>query len=189
MTKFFFHFVEKKFSFLNPDEIAKMKEEEERRIAQMTRFEFEKMTNAASREAESWTDATLEDVEAIDKMARGQPAPKRSLDSGPHSIPYTAKGERLLRERLEREGEPLPEDLENLDNLSPEEKKAVDAERRAAWRKARLKSLENVRNFQTFFATTYFKLSSVIIALFFIGCNSSAISHSKNVGIDNHRII
>merc|ERR1719410_872096 len=79
---------EKKFSFLNPDEIAKMKEEEERRIAQMTRFEFEKMTNAASREAESWTDATLEDVEAIDKMARGQPAPKRSLDSGPHSIPY-----------------------------------------------------------------------------------------------------
>ena len=140
-------FVEKKFSFLNPDEIAKMKEEEERRIAQMTRFEFEKMTTAASREAESWTDATLEDVEAIDKMARGQPAPKRSLDSGPHSIPYTAKGERLLRERLEREGEPLPEDLENLDNLSPEEKKAVDAERRAAWRKARLKSLENVRNF------------------------------------------
>merc|ERR1711941_143392 len=45
--------------------------------------------------------------------------------------------------RLEREGEPLPEDLENLDNLSPEEKKAMDAERRAAWRKARLKSLEN----------------------------------------------
>merc|ERR1711981_1359083 len=31
----------------------------------------------------------------------------------------------------------------NLDNLSPEEKKAMDAERRAAWRKARLKSLEN----------------------------------------------
>ena len=65
-------------------------------------------------------------------------------NSGPHSIPYTVKGERLLRERLEREGEPLPEDLENLDNLSPEEKKAMDAERRAAWRKARLKSLENV---------------------------------------------
>ena len=172
-----------------------MKEEEERRIAQMTRFEFEKMTNAASREAESWTDATLEDVEAIDKMARGQPAPKRSLDSGPHSIPYTAKGERLLRERLEREGEPLPEDLENLDNLSPEEKKAVDAERRAAWRKARLKSLENVRNFPIFLQLPisifrrYLFFFLRIFALFFLGCNSSAISHSKNVGIDNHRII
>jgi len=71
--------------------------------------------------------------------------PKRSLDSSvnPHSIPYTAKGERLLRERLEREGEPLPEELETLDHLSPEEKKAYDAERRVAWRKARLKSLEN----------------------------------------------
>ena len=54
-------------------------------------------------------------------------------------------GERLLRERLEREGEPLPEELETLDNLSPEEKKAYEAERRVAWRKARLKSLENVR--------------------------------------------
>ena len=53
-------------------------------------------------------------------------------------------GERLLRERLEREGEPLPEELETLDHLSPEEKKAYDAERRVAWRKARLKSLENV---------------------------------------------
>ena len=145
-----FHFYlisEKKFSFLSEDELAKMKEEEERRIALMTRREFEQIASAASKEALSWTDATLEDVEAMDKMARGQPAPKRSLDSsysGPHSIPYTAKGERLLRERLEREGEPLPEDLENLDNLSPEEKKAMDAERRAAWRKARLKSLENV---------------------------------------------
>ena len=133
---------------MNPDEIAKMKEEEEKRIAQMTRMEFEKMTSAASQEAESWTDATLEDVEAIDQMAKGQLAPKKSLDQNqPHSIPYTAKGERILRERLEREGEPLPEELENLDHLSPEEKKAYEAERRAAWRKARLKSLENVRFF------------------------------------------
>lgn len=62
---------------MNPDEIAKMKEEEERRIAQMTRMEFEKMTSAASKEAQSFTDATLEDVEAMDQMARGQLAPKR----------------------------------------------------------------------------------------------------------------
>ena len=58
-------------------------------------MEFVKMTSAVSREAESWTDATLEDVEAMDQMARGQMAPKRSLDSSamPHSIPYTAKGD------------------------------------------------------------------------------------------------
>ena len=66
---------------MSEDELAKMKEEEERRIALMTRREFEQIASAASKEALSWTDATLEDVEAIDKMARGQPAPKRSLDS------------------------------------------------------------------------------------------------------------
>ena len=72
-----------------------MKEEEEKRIAQMTHMEFVKMTSAVSREAESWTDATLEDVGAMDQMASGQMVPKRSLDSSvnPHSIPYTAKGE------------------------------------------------------------------------------------------------
>ena len=82
--------------FFHSDEIAKMKEEEEKRIAQMTRMEFVKMTSAVSMEADSWTDATLEDVEAIDQMARGQMAPKYSLDSSvnAHSIPYTAKGER-----------------------------------------------------------------------------------------------
>ena len=30
------------------------------------------------------------------------------------------------------------------ENLSPAEKRSMEAERRAAWRKARLKSLENV---------------------------------------------
>merc|ERR1712008_431262 len=97
------------------------KEIEQKRIAQMTHMEFVKMTSAVSREAESWTDATLEDVGAMDQMASGQMVPKRSLDSSvnPHSIPYTAKGERLLRERLEREGGPLPEELETLDHLSP----------------------------------------------------------------------
>ena len=122
-----------------------MKEEEEKRIAQMTQMEFSKMTESAHNEADSWTESALQDVAQIDMMARGEPAPKRSLDSGPHSIPYTAKGERLLRERLERENAELPEELENYDNMSPDEKKAVEAERRAAWRKARLKSLENVR--------------------------------------------
>jgi protein scribble len=134
---------EKKFSFLNPDEIAKMKEEEEKRIAQMTTFEFSKTNETAHHEADSWTESALEDVAQMDMMARGEPVPKKSLESGPHSIPYTAKGERLLRERLERENAELPEESENFDNMSPEEKKEVEAERRAAWRKARLKSLEN----------------------------------------------
>ena len=38
---------EKKFSFLNDFELAKMKEEEERRIANMTRAEFAKLTSSS----------------------------------------------------------------------------------------------------------------------------------------------
>ena len=34
-------------------------------------------------------------------------------------------------------------------SLSPAEKRALDAERRAEWRKARLRSLENVSSFAT----------------------------------------
>ncbi len=81
-----------------------MKEEEERRIAQMSRFEYEKLTSAASLEAESWTDSTLKDVEQMDRMARGQVEPQRSVtgeSSGPHSIPYTAKGKNTNRKYLQ----------------------------------------------------------------------------------------
>ena len=158
-----------------------MKEEEEKRIAQMTHIEFSKMTESAHHEADSWTESALEDVAQMDMMARGEPVPKKSLDSsGPHSIPYTAKGERLLRERLERENAELPEELENFDHLSPDEKKQVEAERRAAWRKARLKSLENVSfyersemncndiflQFQEFFSTFICALRSLLLSTF-----------------------
>ena len=56
---------------------------------------------------------------------------------------HTAKAERRLREKQEREGGgEIPEEQEEV--MSPAEKRAMDAEKRAAWRKARLKSLENV---------------------------------------------
>ena len=58
---------------------------------------------------------------------------------------HTAKAERRMRERMEREGGGGAEEHgEDEDDLTPTEKRAQDAERRAAWRKARLKSLENV---------------------------------------------
>ena len=73
---------------------------------------------------------------------------------------HTAKADRLMRERAEREAAALAaeaggdlgdypgleaeEAADELEQMSPAEKRALDAERRAAWRKARLKSLENV---------------------------------------------
>ena len=53
--------------------------------------------------------------------------------------PHTAKGDRRLREQQEREGV----DLSELENLTEAERKSMDSEKRAAWRKARLQSLEN----------------------------------------------
>ena len=44
----------------------------------------------------------------------------------------------------------LQSGVEDNSALSPAEKRAKDAERRAAWRKARLKSLENVSSKSTF---------------------------------------
>ena len=46
-------------------------------------------------------------------------------------------------------GGELEEDDDESSNLSPAEKRAQDAERRAEWRKARLRSLENVSSFGT----------------------------------------
>ena len=54
-----------------------------------------------------------------------------------------------MRERMsEADGGEFEED-DDSSSLSPAEKRALDAERRAEWRKARLRSLENVSNFGT----------------------------------------
>ena len=136
-----------------------MKEEEEKRIANMTRAEFAKLTGSASASAldeaglDAETDLALDQVDEMDKMVAGGSGASSRKVSAPASLqPHTAKGERLLRERLEREGgldeEPSEEGCDAAaaadTSLSPAEKRAKDAERRAAWRKARLKSLENV---------------------------------------------
>lgn len=52
----------------------------------------------------------------------------------------TAKAERRLRDRLREEGALTDED--EGAPLSPAEERALRAEKRAAWRQARLKSLE-----------------------------------------------
>merc|ERR1719259_1469600 len=60
---------EKEFSFLNDFELAKMKEEEEKRIANMTRAEFAKLTGSASASAldeaglDAETDMALDQVD------------------------------------------------------------------------------------------------------------------------------
>lgn len=56
-------------------------------------------------------------------------------------IVRTAKAERRLKEQMREEGLLTDEDDKEL---SPAEERALRAEKRAAWRQARLKSLEQV---------------------------------------------
>ena len=74
-------------------------------------------------------------------------------------LTHTAKGERRLREQMEREGKNFQvkndfceagdvvtnnmSGVQEEEDLTPAEKRAAEAEKRAAWRKARLRSLEN----------------------------------------------
>lgn len=53
-------------------------------------------------------------------------------------IVRTANAERRLKEKLREEGALTDED----ENISPAKERALRAEKRAAWRQARLKSLE-----------------------------------------------
>uniref|UniRef100_A0A0P4W1M2 PDZ domain-containing protein n=1 Tax=Scylla olivacea TaxID=85551 RepID=A0A0P4W1M2_SCYOL len=134
----------KKFSFLSQDEVSKMKEDEDRRVANMT---VEQLADLSR----------LEDVEEMaDDLAL-----QLGVDSDRHHYKYndrdileglretsetdssyrsgsevsgvrTAKAERRVKGT---EGEE--------EHLSPAEKRRLEAEKRAAWRQARLRSLEN----------------------------------------------
>jgi protein scribble len=54
----------------------------------------------------------------------------------------TAKAEKRLKDRLSKEGVRFAEGIVGNTDLSPSEQRALQAEKRAAWRQARLKSLE-----------------------------------------------
>ena len=93
---------------------------------------------------------------------------------------HTAKAERLLRERMEREGVNEDDADANDDSseaMSPAEKRALDAEKRAAWRKARLKSLENVNTN----STTQIQLEPVHLVLSDPGRDSSSDGDPEDV--------
>ncbi|XP_070521905.1 protein lap4 isoform X3 [Cardiocondyla obscurior] len=130
---------EKIFSFLSQDEVEKMRQEEEKKIATLTRDELKSWAQLDENEG-------LEDFDTIEDQDNGRPTSRLSSRSSipliqnvPSSV-RTAKAERRLKERLIQEGLISDEDEEHL--LSPAEQRALRAEKRAAWRQARLKSLE-----------------------------------------------
>ncbi|BES92255.1 PDZ domain (Also known as DHR or GLGF) [Nesidiocoris tenuis] len=125
---------ERVFTFLSQDEVEKLKQEEEKKIASMTKSDLS-----------AWSQAD-EDIEGedlspeIETQTTSINKPANPLDGliSMGSI-RTAKAERRMKEKLIKEG--LLSDDDEKD-LSPAEQRALKAEKRAAWRQARLKSLE-----------------------------------------------
>jgi len=89
---------------------------------------------AAQNEADEVTNKILEHMDQIEGILH-RPSQQVMVPSS-HQPIHMAKGERLASEQVD--------ELRTHD-LSWSEKCILDAEHRAAWRKARLKSLENVR--------------------------------------------
>lgn len=104
---------DRKFSFLSEDEVSKMKEEEAKRIASMTAMSMEAF--------ESLTSQVSHDEEILSQQIE-------DLEKYDTSAPANTE------ESKEEPTESSPENVtENM----------TEAEKRAAWRKARLQSLED----------------------------------------------
>ncbi|KAK9307221.1 hypothetical protein QLX08_002389 [Tetragonisca angustula] len=131
---------EKVFSFLSQDEVEKMKQEEERKIATLTRDELKSWAQLDENEGLEDLEETLEDQDNRRPNSRLSSRSSIALLQNLPSSVRTAKAERRLKERLIQEGIISDEDEES--HLSPAEQRALRAEKRAAWRQARLKSLE-----------------------------------------------
>ncbi|XP_067665627.1 protein scribble homolog isoform X10 [Haliotis asinina] len=119
----------KKFSYLAEHEVAKLKLEEEKKTADMSQEEILSfVTGSIATEISG-------DQDYGKVLASLDP---RSYPPG-GGVVRTAKAERRLSDRVQLEGGSPQEDGEKL---SPAEERELQAEKRAAWRKARMKSLE-----------------------------------------------
>ncbi|KAK3088695.1 hypothetical protein FSP39_022487 [Pinctada imbricata] len=110
----------KQFSYLSDHEVERMKDEEDRKAKTMTKEELlSSVTGDVGKQEQEYD-------KVISSPPRGQ-------------MVRTAKAEKRLQDRLKQDGtEALPNDRP----LTMAEQRVLEAEKRAAWRKARMKSLE-----------------------------------------------
>uniref|UniRef100_A0A8D8M1Z3 Protein lap4 n=1 Tax=Cacopsylla melanoneura TaxID=428564 RepID=A0A8D8M1Z3_9HEMI len=136
---------ERVFSFLSQDEIEKLKQEEERKIATLSREELKNLSRTISVDEEDEEDGVRklesETTETVTSLNHTLPKVNEHQvsDNISFSTVRTAKAENRMKQKMLQEG--LISDDEDKD-LSPAEQRALRAEKRAAWRQARLKSLE-----------------------------------------------
>ncbi|NXB93582.1 SCRIB protein, partial [Vidua chalybeata] len=137
----------KRVSLVGEDDLKKMKEEEARKLQQQRALLLEEEAEE-DEEARQVPEAVqssviIEGVEyKVERLnGRSSQAPAARLSPADPGAPVrTAKAERRHQERLRMQS---PELLGGQDKeLSPAERRALEAEKRAMWRAARMKSLE-----------------------------------------------
>ena len=124
----------KRFSYLSPDELEKLKEEEAKKLASFSEDQIKSMMNPE--------DDDEDDDENFDQFISEETS--ELINSDNQRVFRTAKAERRYKERLKKSGFEMDLDFEEqLKNLTPNQRRALEAEKRALWRQARLKSLED----------------------------------------------
>lgn len=117
----------KRFSYLSQDELEKLREEEAKKLASLSEDQLKSMREMPEEDDDEEDDQFLtEGSQNIENYINVR----------------TAKAERRYKDKLKKEGIDIAE-LEALSNLTPAQRRALEAEKRAAWRQARLKSLED----------------------------------------------
>ncbi|XP_037347256.2 protein scribble homolog, partial [Talpa occidentalis] len=119
----------KRVSLVGADDLRKMQEEEARKLQQKR---AQLLSEAAAEEPE-------EELPWAGSGPASGPGPVSSPPPGGSAPVRTAKAERRHQERLRVQSPELPAPERAL---SPAERRALEAEKRALWRAARMKSLE-----------------------------------------------
>ncbi|GIY57560.1 hypothetical protein CDAR_623261 [Caerostris darwini] len=125
----------KQFSYISPIELERMKEEEEKKLSSMTEEELKGYHSLQDEFDEIINNANLFDVQNLNLNEDLLSEPGLTSEQISRIPVRTAKAERRLKEMLNQN-----EDQE--ENLTPAQQRALHAAKRAAWRQARLKSLE-----------------------------------------------
>uniref|UniRef100_A0A674GN77 PDZ domain-containing protein n=1 Tax=Taeniopygia guttata TaxID=59729 RepID=A0A674GN77_TAEGU len=124
----------KRVSLVGEDDLKKMKEEEARKLQQQRALLLEEEAEEDEEERQ------VPEVSSRGPTASLSPSLGRLSPADPGAPVRTAKAERRHQERLRMQS---PELLGGQDKeLSPAERRALEAEKRAMWRAARMKSLE-----------------------------------------------
>ncbi|CAG2171001.1 unnamed protein product, partial [Oppiella nova] len=135
----------KRFSYLSADELERLREEETKKFASLSEEQIKSLMSMAEED----DDDEDETGELIDQFVSEQTA-DTVVDEDGRRVFRTAKSERRYRERVRKIGggvDPEQELLEEqLQHMTPNQRRVYEAEKRRLWREARLQSLEGDRS-------------------------------------------